>query len=67
MTVLKKELDEIDKKILRGLADGKTKDQIAFKHNLNIHGIVNRLRAMKKYYSCTDVDTLLDATKQFHE
>ncbi len=52
MIVIKKELDEIDKKIVRLSANGKSSKEIAYELNISVHVINMKICAMMKYFKC---------------
>jgi len=59
MITVKKELDETDKKILRGFSNGKTAKEISASIQISPHTISMRLREMKKYYVCKNIAQLI--------
>jgi len=54
-----KKLDDIDKKILNLIADGKSVKEIAWKVGMKARQVDYRIKAMRKYYECTSVPQLI--------
>ena len=62
-TLIQKEPDETDKKILKYLSDGVTVKQIAYELNLSSFTVSWRIREMKKYYNCKSIAHLVATLK----
>lgn len=59
MIVTEKQLDEIDKKILKLSGEGLTAKEIGYEINITQRSVEARVREMKKWYSCKSITELV--------